>query len=160
MTLYLYFLCLATILNCILHPDTHPNVVNLLDRISFSMTGVTSAYGILWFNWKRDSITKLLLIVNAKSLAILKSENGGRYRRQRNMIQFFSICLFITLQTVAIIVHLSFIAQFFIYDRVLFHVFYDSSRLSVNLQFMGQLMNILWIILHFPSYFTLTVEIF
>lgn len=132
-----------------------------MDTVSICMTYMTTACGILWFNGKRKSISKFLIIVNEKSLAILKCENGSlKWRKQRNRIQFFSIGLFITMLTMGILGFISLCVLFFVYGRAPLHVFNDSSRLSVNCQIVFQLVTILWIIIHFPLYFTFVIEIF
>lgn len=159
--LCLFYLCFTTGLNCILHPTSQHSPVHLMNEISFSLTVFTCGCGILWTNWRRNSLSNVLTTVNEKSLAILKTESDRRnYRQRRNRIQCFSIGLFTTFQTFAIFDIISFCVQFFVYGRAQFFIFFAANSFLENFQFFLHMVVNLWLTIYTPSYFTIIIEIF
>lgn len=158
----LTLLSISTFLDCVLNPESEPSLANLLEKICFSAGSLAVAQQIAWVNWKRQSISQVIRLVNEKSLGILQNEVYSKsFRQRRNGVHLFLIGIFISLQIVGIFICMSFFIHFVLTGRGQFHIFFNSHRLLVYTQFILQIVLFFWITNMFnPAIYTLILEVY
>lgn len=115
---------------------------------------------MIWVNWKRNSISKVLKLLNEMNLAIVKKNCPVKYRQERNRIHLFSMGLLTTFCLLAIFICIGFYAQFLINGNAPYHIVFASNRLARHLQFLLQFLVMVWSTLHYCPFINILIEIF